>query len=209
MTGAVRLIAGRCVRERHAGAKCTACADACPARALSFEGAALRIIAPACEGCGACAAACPRDALELPGAGWREAVAAVPSSGVLECRCSHAAQGPGTPVPCIGGLCATTRLELLRGGLRTLRIATGVCEGCPAEVRCEGVTLRNAFVRDLREMAGAFGRTVDVVFSTEPVPEVDAAAVIFWASSSESPPRPFRLKGLRSTRPTNPRATCL
>ena len=56
---------------------------------------------------------------------------------------------------------------------RTLRIATGVCEGCPAEVRCEGVTLRNAFVRDLREMAGAFGRTVDVVFSTEPVPEVD------------------------------------
>ena len=157
MTGAVRLIAGRCVRERHAGAKCTACADACPARALSFEGAALRIIAPACEGCGACAAACPRDALELPGAGWREAVAAVPSSGVLECRCSHAAQGPGTPVPCIGGLCATTRLELLRGGLRTLRIATGVCEGCPAEVRCEGVTLRNAFVRDLREMAGAFG----------------------------------------------------
>ena len=101
MTGAVRLIAGRCVRERHAGAKCTACADACPARALSFEGAALRIIAPACEGCGACAAACPRDALELPGAGWREAVAAVPSSGVLECRCSHAAQGPGTPVPCI------------------------------------------------------------------------------------------------------------
>lgn len=173
MTGAVRLIAGRCVRERHAGAKCTACADACPARALSFEGAALRIIAPACEGCGACAAACPRDALELPGAGWREAVAAVPSSGVLECRCSHAAQGPGTPVPCIGGLCATTRLELLRGGLRTLRIATGVCEGCPAEVRCEGVTLRNAFVRDLREMAGAFGRTVDVVFSTEPVPEVD------------------------------------
>jgi len=35
VTGAVRLIAGRCVRERHAGAKCTACADACPARALS------------------------------------------------------------------------------------------------------------------------------------------------------------------------------
>lgn len=173
MTGAVRLIVGRCVREGHAGAKCAACADACPARALSFEGPALRIVVPACEACGACVAACPRDALELPEAGWREAVAALPSSGVLECRCSHAAKGPGMPVPCIGGLSVTTRLELLRGGLRTLRIATGVCEGCPAESQREGVTLRNAFVRDLKETAGAFGRTVEVVFSAEPVPEVD------------------------------------
>ncbi len=180
MTAAIKdelvlvLVAGRCVREKHAGARCRACADACPARALSFEGPALRIPAPACEACGACAAACPREALELSAPGWREVAGAISPSGEAACRCAKAAPGPGMPVPCIGALSETTRLDLLKGGLRRLRIATGVCEACPSQGRCaEGETFWTRFAGDLKARAAAFGRTVEVVRSTEPVADVD------------------------------------
>lgn len=56
---------------------------------------------------------------------------------------------------------------------------------------------------------GPSGARLTSSLAPSPFPRSTAAAVIFWASSSESPPRPFRLKGLRSTCPTNPRATCL
>lgn len=181
MTAAARtekpvLAAGRCVREKHAGARCRACADACPARALSFEGPALRITAPACEGCGACAAACPRDALEFSAPGWRAVLRAIGPSGEAACRCAKAAPGPGVPVPCIGGLSQTERLELLQAGLRTLRMATGVCEGCPSEGRsADGAAFRTRFAEDFGATAAAFGRKVEVVLLTEPVADVDGA----------------------------------
>lgn len=168
----IRLVAGRCIRERHAGAKCAACADACPARALSFEGASLRVTAPACEGCGACAAACPANAISLPAPGWREAVAHLASSGTLECRCSRARAGEGAPVPCFAALSRTERLELLKAGVRSLRMATGACEGCPSEPR-GGENAWREFVVDMRRTASAFGRTIVVERSTEPVPDID------------------------------------
>ncbi len=168
----IRLIAGRCVRERHAGAKCAACADACPARALSFEGAFLRLTAPACEGCGACAAACPANAIDLPAPGWREAIASVGPSGRLECRCSRAGAGEGAPVPCFAALSQTERLELLKAGVRSLRFASGACEGCPSEPRGRENAWRE-FAEDMRRTASAFGRTIVVERSIEPVPGID------------------------------------
>ena len=69
MTGAVRLIAGRCVRERHAGAKCTACAAACPQYALSAktegEGFTIAAVETACTGCGLCADICTSKAVSF------------------------------------------------------------------------------------------------------------------------------------------------
>ena len=196
------------MRERHAGAKCTACADACPARALSFEGAALRIIAPACEGCGACAAACPRDALELPGAGWR-GHAAVPSPGVRNAVAARVGPGRARPFPASeafvprrgssffgagfarsGSRRASARAVPPRCGAKASRCGThssGISGRWPEPL---GARLTSSLAR-----ACSRGRRR---------PPSSSGIVV-----RKSGPRPFRLKGLRSARPTNPRATCL
>lgn len=140
MTAAARtekpvLVAGALRARKACGRPLPACADACPARALSFEGPALRITGARLRGmrrlCGCVSEGRARIlSARMAGGVARDRIF---GRGCMPLR--KAAPGPGVPVPCIGGLSQTQRLELLQAGLRTLRMATGVCEGCPSEGR--------------------------------------------------------------------------
>ncbi|MFR6359583.1 MAG: transporter associated domain-containing protein [Sutterella wadsworthensis] len=209
VTGAVRLIAGRCVRERHAGLNAPPAPTPVPHAPLSFEGAALRIIAPACE----VAAPVPRPVRatrsSCPGrAGAR------PLRPCLPQAFSNAAavmllRGRARPFPASEAFVPRRGSSFFgagfaRSGSRRAS-ARAVPPRCGAKAsRCgthsSGISGR---------WPGPSGARLTSSLAPSPFPRSTAAAVIFWASSSESPPRPFRLKGLRSTCPTNPRATCL
>lgn len=55
----------RCLLARSAASKCRACADACPAEALTASDDGLGFLETACVGCGLCLPACPEQAIEM------------------------------------------------------------------------------------------------------------------------------------------------
>ena len=69
---------GACLPLRSTFGQCHACADACPAGALTVSVARVEL-SEACTGCGQCAAACPTQALSLPELAGLDAMPAPPS----------------------------------------------------------------------------------------------------------------------------------
>ena len=119
--GIARLSPDACLTACRPGIPCTACADACPERAIRVTERRVHIDPAACSGCGRCATVCPTGAVSLP---------AVPSSGLFECSRVQQAETGATSVPCLGGLRAATLRDALAGG-DVMLVNRGWCAACP------------------------------------------------------------------------------
>ncbi len=128
----------RCVHDHLAGARCQACADACPAGALALGEDALELDADACTGCMLCAAACPQEAIDFGKGSLATIVLRKGATAYLTC----ARSGVGTArqsLPCVHALSWRDLLRLYASGTRVVAVAFSECQGCdaPLPVRLE------------------------------------------------------------------------
>lgn len=131
---------GACLPLRSRHGQCHACADACPARALSVTVAAVEL-SDACTGCGVCTAVCPTQALALPEmAEWAGAVASAVEPATLRVECRkvpvQAHRGETTVLPCLGALTPGHLLARAAVGIDVQLVDRGWCDGC--EAACQG-----------------------------------------------------------------------
>lgn len=87
-----------CTKARHQGSTCSACADACPAGAISFPDGLPHVAKSLCVGCGTCRVVCPTQAPSLPGFGEGVVRAALDSLRPADPEFLHSAS-PEPPGP--------------------------------------------------------------------------------------------------------------
>ncbi len=114
----------RCLLERGAVGGCSACAEACPHRAIDLSSGSVVLEEADCTGCGLCVGVCPGIALEYPLGPVQEAF----QKGQGRLKCSRA-PGEGEEVFCLGRL---TPGMLAWAGSRfgALTLARGDCASC-------------------------------------------------------------------------------
>ncbi len=127
---------GACLPLRSWHGQCHACADACPARALSVTIAAVEL-SDACTGCGVCTAVCPTQALVLPElADWAGPVTPIAEPITLRVECRkvpvQAHRGETTVLPCLGALTPGHLLARAAAGIEVQVVDRGWCQGCEA-----------------------------------------------------------------------------
>ncbi|MDF1523341.1 MAG: 4Fe-4S binding protein [Trueperaceae bacterium] len=149
----------------HHGARCTACADACPHDAIRITRTVV-IDEIDCTGCGLCVAACPTHALAPRGA----------NPIARDVRCSRVA-GDAASVPCLARLEAS---DLVRMGANAERVTLGrgPCGDC--DVGGPEVPERIAeTIASAAALLAVHGRPLDVdVVETERLdPSVDPRAL--------------------------------
>ncbi len=124
--------AGLCMLDRLAAARCSACVDACPTRALSAgPGGSLELAATDCTGCAGCAAACPAGAISVAGSAPLPRAQA-DRAGRVSLVCPE--RGGGI---CLQALGLESLARLWRDGVRHIVLAVGDCAAC-----ANGATLR-------------------------------------------------------------------
>lgn len=118
--------ATNCSLGRLAQASCSACADACPRKALTVDDDALALEPGLCSSCGACAAACPQGAVRLGGREAPSVEARRRTEVGLVCPRVDPAGGI-----CLQALGLTALADLWLGGTRRILCQTGDCSLCP------------------------------------------------------------------------------
>lgn len=162
--GIARLTPEACLSACRPGTPCTACADACPERAIVVNERKVHIDPAACSGCSRCATVCPTGAVS---------VSAVPSSRLYECARVRRAEVGAQLVPCLGGLSAATLRDALAGGDVTL-IDRGWCAACP--VSGEQAAPWETIVRSVNLEAAILGIEARVQVRHEPLASWRAGA---------------------------------
>ncbi len=116
-------------------ARCRACEEACPVRALHVEETVIHL-RDDCLRCGRCAAACPMGALGLPGFSVPEVPRETVQPVAVDCWKVPARLSPdgSLRVPCLGGLSPGRILELVTAaGPRAVELLDrGWCAECSA-----------------------------------------------------------------------------
>lgn len=125
---------GACLPLRSTYGQCRACAEACPARALTVSVAGVGL-SDACTGCGQCAAACPTQALALPELATLDAPVPPVTEPVelrIECRkvSGQAHRGETLVVPCLGALTPGHLMARAAAGIDVALVDRGWCAGC-------------------------------------------------------------------------------
>ncbi|WP_170207296.1 4Fe-4S binding protein [Roseinatronobacter monicus] len=118
-----------CLTIRRPDAACSACADICPAQAITIDARDIELDHDLCTGCARCVAACPTGAMALPAPHPK-------AEDVLTFDCSRVAQADRQCdtqiVPCLGGLTASQLLESLVGHGKIALVDRGWCAICPS-----------------------------------------------------------------------------
>lgn len=154
----VRLDPAACLTALRPGAPCTACADACPDRAIRISDRHVEVDSASCSGCGHCAPSCPTGAIDVAGFS--------PASAFECARADRTAAGART-VACLAGLTGHTLRRAIKDGDVTL-IDHGWCAECPlSRGRAAPWTATVAMVNN--EMQ-ALGRAERVIVHSDPVP---------------------------------------
>lgn len=128
---------GACLPLRSRHGQCRACAQACPANALTVDLSGVRL-ADSCNGCGICVAACPTEALMLPELQPLLVESQQPASPVnitplrLECRKvpPQLHQGQTLVLPCLGALRAGQLMSWTAQGVQVEVVDRGWCGDC-------------------------------------------------------------------------------
>lgn len=107
-----------CLTVQRPDAPCSACATACPEKAITIGERDVAVRAESCSSCGVCAPSCPTGAI---------AVAGFASAERLEC--SRVRKPDGRSVPCLGGLTPACLRDALVNGDVTL-VDRGWCADC-------------------------------------------------------------------------------
>lgn len=131
-----RITATRCVATTVAGARCTACVDACPREALDLaisddrRARVLHLDATLCDGCELCVPACPTRALEraVEPTGLRSAADLFLACDAVPPDDAVAATAR---VPCVDALTTADLAAWRRSGVARLLTPQVECERCP------------------------------------------------------------------------------
>ncbi len=76
------VLAERCVRQWHRGARCSRCSEACPEKAVTVSSGGIELDWERCTSCGKCIPACPTEALA-------PLTQPIPESSAVQVACSH------------------------------------------------------------------------------------------------------------------------
>lgn len=191
----------RCTCVRNKNACCMRCAEVCTSGAISFDGENLVLDAARCIGCGTCATACPTCALEAQNPSDQELSSACAQKlaqgdgATLELSCSSKVLcgarggcggdcGHGSPdtggndaapcdVMCMGRLDESLLVELSLRGCKKIKLETGDCELCPHK---SGGALAREVVQSAQQVLEAWGRTIEVEFSSQEGFDPDSAS---------------------------------
>ena len=133
MTMAPALDTNRCAQYRRRNARCRACRDACPRKAVAIDDRGVVIDTGRCTICGLCSAVCPNEALSGAGDDLARAIPrlAARDEPVLGCS-QHLASSGDARIACFGGLSAGDLVALVLAVKRPLVINIAACRGCPA-----------------------------------------------------------------------------
>lgn len=167
----LRLDEGACLPLRSVHGQCRACADACPAGALTVSVAAVEL-SDACTGCGRCAAACPTQALSLP---EMVALDAVPAAAEIRVECrkvpAKARRGETVEVPCLGAITTGHLLARAAAGADVTMVDRGWCDGCASGAGSgEAANPARAAVQAAVVWLQAVGSPRQVSIASEPLP---------------------------------------
>ena len=136
--------AGRCLNQRFRAANCRLCADACPAAAITVQGALAHLAAETCLRCGVCLHACPTGVFTTSGQAQTDKrlldAAAPLASRALELTCPANRQEDRTAAPveavvqtgrCLAALALAELLDLAQPRQRNLWLNDSGCAACP------------------------------------------------------------------------------
>jgi Fe-S-cluster-containing hydrogenase component 2 len=130
------LLQEACLAARSSPAACSRCATTCPAGVLAVDDSGVSL-AEGCLGCGRCVAACPSGALSARGYQISDRLPEGNRQLAVECwKVPPALLAEGThAVPCLGGLTASSLLELVLAagtGRAVVLLDRGWCGSCRA-----------------------------------------------------------------------------
>lgn len=138
---------GACLPLRSRHGRCQACAQACPASALTVSVVGV-LLGEACTGCGRCTAVCPTEALTLPELLALPEPPPAPTAATppamqplrLECRMvPEQLLAPGSWVlPCTGAASPGRLMAQAAAGVTVDVVDRGWCDGCPAAGTARG-----------------------------------------------------------------------
>lgn len=175
----LQVTVSRCLRARSKASNCRACADLCPAQAITFDGPEpVSVDEQRCLRCGLCVAACPTEALELPGLApvrllqrseeqVKSGASRQPAGQGQACfTCAlgprRAEGGPGAvAVPCLGALspAVLATVALHRG---SVALVTGEPECGACQIRAQGWRVLQRSVEEARDTIRFFGFNAEI-----------------------------------------------
>ena len=170
----VRLAGSACLPRRTPLSACRACADTCPAGALTVTAGVGPELTGDCTGCGACAVACPTEALSVDDfPNVDDPMDDLPPARSVECmRVPRAlTSADAVRVPCMAGLADADMLTIARtaGPDGLTLMDRGWCSDCPARGDWQAAPVDDAQRRANYHLANS--NTPPVAMIRAPLPE--------------------------------------
>ncbi|BAS26238.1 4Fe-4S dicluster domain-containing protein [Limnochorda pilosa] len=181
---ALRVRPRQCLNLRHLRAGCSACAEACPTKAIRWS-PRLRVEPFDCAQCGACATACPAGALEVRDSVWCRRLAqisrAVAGTGRVLFACplhlrrdrSLRRRTDVVEVPCVGAIQPWEIVAAVAFGAASVLLLEARCSRCTYRV-AHGRAVRT--VEEAQSLLAAWGRREEVRLGSEPPASTEAGS---------------------------------